>query len=251
MIRTHLTRGLIAGLFAGVVAMGFAYVVGEPPLRDAIALEDAKAARATPAAGAHAENASPVGRTAQSTIGLGTGTIVAGAALGGLFALVFAFVQGRFSRARARVTSAAIAAVAFVAVFLVPFLKYPGNPPGIGNPDTIGHRSNLYFLLLLLSLLSAVVAAIVGRWSSARAGAWNGALIGAATFAVLIVLTYVLMPAVDEVVTGYPASLVWRFRLASIGIQAVLWGAIGIGFGALTERSERQTTPSLATALAG
>ena len=40
---------------------------------------------------------------------------------------------------------------------------------------------------------------------------------------------------------AFPATALWRFRLASVGVQAVLWATLGIGFGALTER--REATP--------
>jgi predicted cobalt transporter CbtA len=48
-------------------------------------------------------------------------------------------------------------------------------------------------------------------------------------------LAYVL-PAVDEVPAGFPVTLMWRFRVASLGIQAVMWATLGILFGWLTER---------------
>src|SRR5437764_909537 len=45
------------------------------------------------------------------------------------------------------------------------------------------------------------------------------------------------LPAVNEVPKDFPAVVLWRFRLASLGTQAVLWAALGLVFGALTERS--------------
>ena len=38
-------------------------------------------------------------------------------------------------------STALVAAVGFVAVALVPFLKYPATPPAVGNADTIGDRT--------------------------------------------------------------------------------------------------------------
>ena len=64
-----------------------------------------------------------------------------GLALGGLFALAFAFAYGRVARASPRATALWLAAAAFVVVYLVPFLKYPANPPAVGDPDTIGRRT--------------------------------------------------------------------------------------------------------------
>ena len=51
-------------------------------------------------------------------------------------------------------------------------------------------------------------------------------------------LAYVVLPGVNEVPAGFPAAVLWRFRVASLGIQVVLWTTLGLVFGALTERQE-------------
>ena len=88
-------------------------------------------------------------RGLQSTLGLLTGTVVYGVAMGGVFALVFAAVYGRIGHARARGSPpATLALVAFTVIVLVPFLKYPSNPPAVGNDDTIGYRTQIYFVMI-------------------------------------------------------------------------------------------------------
>ena len=94
----------------------------------------------------------------QSTLGLLTGTVVYGVALGGIFALVFAAVYGRVGHARPRVTAATLALVGFAVIFLVPFLKYPSNPPAVGADETIGYRTQIYFVMLALSVVAAFAA---------------------------------------------------------------------------------------------
>ena len=56
-----------------------------------------------------------------------------------------------------------------------------------------------------------------------------------------VIVAYLVMPGTDPVPAAFPATALWRFRLASVGVQAVLWATLGIGFGALTER--REATP--------
>ena len=51
---------------------------------------------------------------------------------------------------------AVVAAVGFVAVALVPFLKYPATPPAVGSAETIGDRTGYYFAFQLVSLVVAV-----------------------------------------------------------------------------------------------
>ena len=81
----------------------------------------------------------------QGGIGLFTGVAVYSIAFGGLFALAFAILYGRMGDFSPRLTAALIALSGFIAVYAVPILKYPANPPSIGNPDTIGLRTAIYF----------------------------------------------------------------------------------------------------------
>jgi predicted cobalt transporter CbtA len=237
MVRTYLTRGLLVGLLAALFAFGFAKVFGEPQIGKAERFEYSLAQQ-------RGEPIEPaiVSRGTQSTIGLATGLAVSGAAIGGLFALVFAGVHRRVTRARARAVAAVLAGGGFIAVFLAPFFKYPANPPSVGNADTIGHRTELYFLLMAFSVVSLVIAAVVQRRLTPRFGGWNATLLASAVFIGLVALAYLLLPGVNEVPLGFPATVLWNFRLASVGTQVVLWGTLGLAFGALTERQEEAAT---------
>lgn len=136
-----------------------------------------------------------------------------------------------------RATSALLALAAYVAIVLVYNLKYPANPPFVGNPETIGLRTGLFFLMLLLSVAALVLAAVAARRLSARYGTWNAMLIAGAAFIIVIGIVQLALPEINEVPENFSAVVLWRFRVASLGIQAVLWMTIGLLFGALTERS--------------
>jgi predicted cobalt transporter CbtA len=236
MTRTYLMRGMLVGLIAGLCAVAFAKVVAEPQIGRAERFEhQLDVQRGLPT------DRPLVSRDVQDTIGLGTGILVAGAAIGGLYGLAFAAVYRRLTQAGAQVTAALLAAAAFVAVFLVPFLKYPANPPSIGSPDTIGRRTALYFLLMAIGALSTMLAVTVQRRSVARFGAWNATLLGTATFIAIAVVSYVGMPGVNEVPAGFPPTVLWQFRLAALGTQVVLWATLGLVFGALTQHNESTT----------
>ncbi len=258
MMRTLLVRGMLAGLIAGVLAAVFAYLVGEPHVNAAIEMEESGGSAGhthggDPGGHGHADaagdpghahgEAAPVSRDVQSTIGLVTATGAYGVAVGGLFAIVFALVQGRISTLRPRVSAALLAAGAFVVVVAVPFVKYPANPPAVGQPGTIGDRTSLYFGLTALSLASAIVAVVAGRVLADRVGAWYGGLLAAGGYLAAVTATATLFPAPDEVPAGFPASLLWEFRLGSLGVQLVLWTALGLAFGMLAERARRPATP--------
>jgi predicted cobalt transporter CbtA len=61
-------------------------------------------------------------------------------------------------------------------------------------------------------------------------------------FVLLTVTLSSLLPAVDEVPQAFPASLLWKFRIASGEMQLLLWGTLGVLFGWLTERDRNTHT---------
>jgi hypothetical protein len=232
MVGNLLLRGMIAGAIAGILVFAFAHFFGEPLVDQAIAFEEA----AAQAAGIVSDEPELVSRAVQSGIGLFTGVMTYSIAVGGLFALVFAFTYGRFIKLGARGTSAVIALAAFGAIVLVPALKYPSNPPAVGNPDTIGVRTELFFLMLVVSIGSLVAAIAAARGLTARFGVWNAAIVSGLGYIAFIGIVLYLLPPINEVPENYSALVLWQFRITSIGMHVLLWSAIGIIFGILAER---------------
>ncbi|GLW62525.1 membrane protein [Actinomadura rubrobrunea] len=244
MMRSLLVRGMLAGLAAAALALVVAWLYGEPQVNRAIAFEEAQAAAAAHAG--HEEEV--VSRTVQKTAGLVTALGVYGVALGGLFAIAFAFAYGRVGALGARATAALVALGGFVAVEVVPFLKYPPTPPAVGAPETIGGRTALYFGMVALGVLSVVAAVIVFRRLLPRLGAWNAAIATAAGFAVVLAVAFRLTPTPDAIPDGFPATVLWDFRIASLGVQVVLWATLGAVFGVLSERAVRRRSAATAAA---
>ncbi|MFF0759187.1 CbtA family protein [Streptomyces sp. NPDC093675] len=226
-VRNLLVRGMLAGLAAGVLALVVAYFLGEPNVDSAIGVEDAHS---------HEHEMEVVSRSLQSTAGLATGVLVYGVAFGGIAALAFCFALGRVGRFSPRATALLLSGCALLAVYVVPFLKYPANPPSVGDPDTIGKRTTLYFLMMVLSVLLAVGATILGKRLSPSLGTWYATVVAVAAFAVAIGLAYAFLPVINEVPRDFPATLLWRFRLSALAMQIVLWGGFGLVFGELAQR---------------
>src|SRR5271170_833468 len=242
-----LLRGMIVGFVAALLSFGLLKGFGEPAVDKAIAfesaMEEAKAKAEHDAAVAKGENPGPiveepelVSRAVQGGIGLFTGVTTYNIAFGGLFALAFAVLYRRMGDFSPRLTAALIALSGFIAVYAVPILKYPANPPSIGNPDTIGLRTAIYFGMILLSLASMIVAWNVRNRLIEQFGAWNASLIGIAVFVIAAVAFGLAMPPLDEVPEGFPAVVLWHFRMASLGAQAIMWTVLGLGVGAWLER---------------
>ncbi|MEU9337881.1 CbtA family protein [Streptomyces sp. NPDC048290] len=243
-VRALLVRGMLAGLGAGLLALVVAYLLGEPGVDRAIGFEEAHAP-------AHDHEVEIVSRSLQSTAGLATGVLLYGVAFGGIAALAYCFALGRIGRFTPRASALLLSGCALLAVYVVPFLKYPANPPAVGDPDTIGRRTTLYVLMILLSVLLAIGATLLGRRLAPRLGTWYATVTAVAAFALAVGLAYGFLPAVDEVPGDFPATVLWRFRLAALAIQATLWTGFGLLFGELAHRALRpRGAPAAAAAQA-
>jgi predicted cobalt transporter CbtA len=247
MVGNLLLRGLLVGVVAGLVCFAFLKWAGEPQVDRAIAFEaqmDEQKAHSQAAEAqmtgmsmpAEAPDEELVSRPTQAGLGLLTAVVVYCTAFGGLFALAFAFAYGRASELGPRATAALLAASGFIAVYLVPYFKYPANPPAVGNPDTIGMRTEFYFLMIAVSIIAMIAAVAVRNRLVTSQGRWNAALWGAAVYMLTVCVIGAFLPSVNEVPETFPPSTLWSFRVASLGGQAIMWTVIGLGFGALTHR---------------
>lgn len=236
--------GIVAGLIAGLAAGLFGLAVGEARIDGAIAVEASmeEAAITGDRGGersAAAANEKPLVSRGTQHLGLVVATALYGIATGGLLALVFAFIRGRTAHRSDRRLALGLTAAVFLAAVAVPFLKYPANPPGVGDPETIGYRTELY-----LALVTGCLAALLAAWRvavlvSARRRTLR-AVVGAATFAVLAATLAIGLPAIGETPAGYPTGLLSDFRLASIGFQLMLWSVLALSFALLVSRQLRK-----------
>lgn len=268
--RNFLVRGLLAGLIAGLLTFAVAYFAGEPSVDAAIAVE-AKGEDAGTTGHSHGNGAehshddaaathshgedggTEVSRENQSTWGLLTATVSTGIALGGITALAAAFALGRIGRLRPSQSTALVAALGFVSVALVPFLKYPATPPAVGDADTIGARTTQYFVMLAISVVAMIAAVLLFRAIVERVGTYTAALVSAGAYLAVVVIAAALMPTVNEI-GDFPADTLWYFRRGSLLTLATLWGVIGIALTGLigklyAEESATQARRDLAASL--
>jgi predicted cobalt transporter CbtA len=231
MARRLLLRGMLTGIIAGLVVFVFARWIGEPQVETAITFE----AKADQAKGEIPEP-EIVSRKVQRGAGLLVGTVVYGTAIGGLFSLVFAVSYGRVGIADPRGLSMLLAALGFIAIVFVPTLKYPANPPSVGLPETISMRTSLYFAMILISLAAMIAAGMLRNRLTPRFGGWSSALIAAAAYIAVMAGVASALPGVNEVPEDFPATVLWQFRIASLGGQLIMWTTLGLIFGVAAER---------------
>ncbi|BBX68082.1 CbtA family protein [Mycolicibacterium psychrotolerans] len=244
-------RGLLAGAVAGVLAFVFARLFVEPQIDRAIAYEDGVgAAHEAMSHGGHTHGEAGGGfsRAIQTNIGMGLGVLLFSVAIGALFAVVFALAYGRVGDISARLLSVYVAGGMLLSLYVVPFLKYPASPPALSLDETIRQRTLLYLLMVVLSAALLVGAVILGRRLAGRFGGWNTTLAAAGAYVVAVAAAMLALPSVDEtpgplvddagtiLYGGFPADVLYDFRLASLGTQVVVYAAIGLVFAALVSR---------------
>ena len=236
MVGKLILRGLIIGIVAGLLAFGYAKVYGEPNVAAAVHLEGVheEAERAAIIAAGKTpppEEPEMFSRDIQTGVGLLTGVVGVGAGIGVLFGVLFAFANGRLGSLGPKSTAALVALMGLVTAYVVPALKYPANPPTVGSPETIKLRTGLYFLMIALSLIATLVGLFLRGRLIPKLGAWSASVVAAFVYLALLFLVFYLLPSINEVPSDFPAPTLWNFRIASLGIQTVLWGSVGLLFG--------------------
>ncbi|BBZ19472.1 CbtA family protein [Mycolicibacterium gadium] len=249
-------RGLLAGAAAGVLSFIFSRIFIEPVIDQAIGYEDGISAAheaLSGAAGGHDHGGSGDGfegftRAVQMNIGMGLGVLLYSIAIGALFAVVFAVAYGRVGNISARLLSLYVAGGMLLSVFIVPALKYPPSPPALSLDETLRQRTLLYLLMVALSAALLVAAVYLGRRLNEKLGAWNATLAATGAYVAASAIVMLVLPTIDEtpgpllddagniVYEGFPADLLYDFRLFSFGNQLVIYLTIGLVFGAMAAK---------------
>ena len=159
------------------------------------------------------------------------GTIL-GLSIGSLFGIVFAYTHNSVPGSNNKKKALIVAGIMWFVLFFMPALKYPPNPPAVGNPETIYYRQSLYVAFLVISGFSALGLAFLYR----KMGALNikKAIIPAA-YAAIISGAYLAMPANPDPINA-PMDLVMGFRITSAITISMFWGLLGVIFGTFWDK---------------
>ena len=203
-------RGALSGFVAGVLGFLFARIFAEPVINQAIAYEsgrDAVLAALNHAAGRPIAPDGPeiFSRSIQSTIGIATGIIAFSTAMGALVAVAYLVLHGRFN-VRPRNLVWMIAGFGFLGVYLLPFVKYPANPPAIGHSFTIHTRGALYLTMVAGSLIMLGLAAWLAHKLVPRFGLTGAVVLAAAAFLVVYGVLIGLLPSLGNLAANVAHS---------------------------------------------
>src|SRR5918994_4286900 len=221
-----LLAGAIAGTILGVVNQ----LAVEPYIEHAIELEMQNTAQS-------GQVINPAEFTAyrfwQKGGEIAAGTIL-GLSIGSLYGIVFAYTRGMVPGSNNKKKALIVASIMWFVLFLMPALKYPPNPPAVGNPETIYYRQSLYVAFLAISGFSALGLAFLYR-KMASSNNTKKAIIPSA-YAAIMAGAYLAMPANPDPINA-PIDLVIGFRITSAITISMFWALLGIIFGALWDKA--------------
>ena len=235
----RLGRGAVAGLGGGAASAIVLWLAVEPHITKAIDLENASGDSHTHGS----DDGQLISRTTQLIGGTVTAVVV-GVLLGVVFAVVYSRAQHRLAGYTDLGRSLSLAALAFGVIALLPALKVPANPPGVGDPGTVNDRTLTYVAIILLGLVligASFAVAQAAHRRTERAELWWAAGIGTAVIGGALILFLAPSGTVDIPAT-VPASLVWKFRIGSLGQHAAMWLGIALAYGALAHRRSQSQT---------
>lgn len=216
-----LVSGAIAGTMLGLINQ----ILVEPYIDQAIAIE----VQNTVASGESVD----VDELVQYRLWQKGGEIVAGTILGtsisALFGIVYIYSRDSLPGSNNKKKGLILAGIMFFVIFLIPALKYPANPPAVGDPETIEYRESLYTGMLVISGLTALSVAILYR-SLGQTRRESRKIIVPTVYAVIIALAFVVLPATPDEIT-ISSNLLMNFRIVSTITMGIFWGILGILLG--------------------
>ena len=220
-----LVSGFTAGIIHGVVNL----VIVEPYLDQAISIENQNLfatglAEDTPQFWAEYSSYRDWQKSGQILAGG-----ILGMSIGALFGIVFAYSRNALPKGHTVKKTFVLAAIMWFTIFLIPFLKYPANPPTVGEAETVVLRSILYLIFIAISGFSAVGFFMLYKKLE------NKKYLAFVGYAVFITTVFFIMPPSPDEVTA-PMDLVNNFRTMSVVAVSTFWIADAIILGLLWQK---------------
>jgi predicted cobalt transporter CbtA len=230
LVGITLSSGVIAGIILAFLNLG----IVEPTIDKAIALEVQKQV----SSGENVNMSELIDYRYWQKAGAFAGGAIYGAGLASLFGVVFVFARGKLPGKNNKQKAILLAGIMWLVLFLMVALKYPANPPAVGDPETIYYRETLYVGYILISGLAALGMAVI--WIRTRINSKK--IIIPLMYAAIMVTAYVVMPSNPDKIE-ISMDLIQTFRILTAITIGVFWGTLGIIFGSLWDKflSREQT----------
>jgi predicted cobalt transporter CbtA len=230
---TFITIVLVSGALAGLVHGTINFALVEPYLDQAIGLENESLfasgdAEDTLEFWAEYESYRIWQKSGQVLAG-----VILGLAMGSLFGIVYALSRNSLPGKNDVIKSVILAGIMWLTIYIIPFLKYPANPPTVGDGETVMLRAILYVSFIVLSGISVVIFYKL-FWKLQNNKKYFG-LIG---YVIFISILFFIMPENPDEITA-PMNLVNEFRLMSVLGVSSFWISIGLILGLFWKKFEK------------
>ena len=230
---TFIFVSLLSGVIAGVILAGVNYFVAEPFIDQAIGIE--------------VDNSIASGEVVDFDelrtyrVWQKEGTFAAGAFLGltygAILGIVYVISRKYLPSSDDRKKALILAAIMCLSLYIVPFIKYPANPPAVGDPETIGLRDSLYTMYQLASGLIALgVSILVYKLRKISYIKYVIPIIYG-----LVAFIYAVFPANPDEITA-PMDLVNAFRAVTFGTMVMFYLVLGAIFGIMWNKFKPHET---------
>lgn len=216
---------LLAGIIAGLASGTFHFLFTEPVLDEAIAFEE----KAKAVEGESSEP--PVVTRSGQRLGLLIGSAIFGIVLAMIFGPIYSRGYQNLPGSSSLLKGIALGLIVLTVVFLVPFLKYPANPPGVGLTETIDFRSSIFLTFQVISIISAVLAYVIIKKVPSSSSSLRTAA-GISAYIIIVGTAFILMPQNLDPIT-IPSSIRISFMIRSLLGGIILWLVLGASYGFL------------------
>ena len=226
---------LISGGLAGLVHGTINFAIVEPYLDQAIGLENESLfasgeAEDTLEFWAEYESYRIWQKSGQVLAG-----VILGLAMGSLFGIVFALSRDSLPGKNIVTKAVFLSGLMWFTLYLIPFLKYPANPPTVGEADTVVLRMILYVSFIIISGIGVIV--FYKLLTKLNKNKKYFALIG---YAGLMVIAFIIMPDNPDEITA-PMNLVNEFRFVSVLGVSSFWSSVRIILGLFWKKFDKSS----------
>ncbi|MDH3311685.1 MAG: CbtA family protein [Nitrosopumilus sp.] len=230
---------LVSGAFAGFIHGTINFAIVEPYLDQAIGIENQNLFASgeeedSPEFWVEYEGYRVWQKSGQILAG-----VILGISVGSLFGIVFALSRNSLPGNNVIKKAVILSGIMWLTLYIIPFLKYPANPPTVGDGETVVLRAILYLSFITISGLGAIAFYRLSKKFQNKKKLV--ALIG---YAVFISGVFFAMPENPDEITA-PMNLVNEFRIMSVLGVTSFWVSIGLILGFFWNRfeSHKEATP--------
>ena len=222
---------LLSGCFAGTIYGALNLLIVEPYLDDAINIENQQLF----STGEEIDGPQFWVEYYEYRSWQKGGEVLAGAILGtsigSLFGIVYALSKKSLPSGNNIGKTVILAGLMWFTLFVIPFLKYPANPPTVGDGETVVLRGILYLTLIAISGFMAI-----GFYQIFKRVKAKNRILPIIGYGILMTLVFFVMPEnPDEISTSM--ELVNNFRVVAFLPGTIFWFTLALFLGVFWQKT--------------